>query len=316
MKTSMKKRLRQFRHLNWTSSPSKRKPHGLSGVISIMSGLYLISHSLTGNLDPYYHSTPILTYVISTILNAIAGFQLSHLAWVETRGIFKRCALFQTCLSFYVLRFTPQYTQILSWLTTISTPTACYFIETVSNSLDIFFAIATVLCTLSFLQVALEYYLKSNLALSSAIFIGTFGLMLLSTYPIHLAVSGQQWWECIQNRYPKQNVGMVGFIYVPATVTFSLILFGATLYQRSILTEIEFGLLSGLIVMICLISTVLSQELHIPDVSTQRIYLPCVEPDIGSLERDVLKTLDFSQYARLILGKLLDVKFENELYSD
>ena len=53
----------------------------------------------------------------------------------------------------------------------------------------------------------------------------------------------------------------------------------------------EFGIGTGVVVLVCLLATVLSQELFIPDVSTQRIYLPCSEPEIGTLEHDIVKTL-------------------------
>ena len=78
----------------------------------------------------------------------------------------------------------------------------------------------------------------------------------------------------------------------------------------------EFGIGSGVVVLVCLLATVLSQELFIPDVSTQRIYLPCSEPEIGTLEHDIVKTLDFSRYAREILKAVLNIAFEIELYAE
>ena len=134
------------------------------------------------------------------------------------------------------------------------------------------------------------------------------GILLLSSYPVHLVLFRQEWWECIQDCYPEQNVGMVGYIYVPATVTFSLILFGATLYQRSILSASSFDTSSAIVVIFCLFGTVLSQELHIPYVSTQRIYLPCVEPKVGTWESQVVHTL--SLYARNILRSAMNIDFE------
>ena len=105
---------------------------------------------------------------------------------------------------------------------------------------------------------------------------------------------------------------MVAFIYIPATVSFSLTLFGATLYQRKILSANEFGLASLLVIVGCLLAAVLSQEVHIPDVSTQRIYLPCLDPPAGSFEERVLHALDFSRYARAILTKCFGIKFGSE----
>jgi len=60
--------------------------------------------------------------------------------------------------------------------------------------------------------------------------------------------------------------------------------------------------------------TVLSQELHVPDISTQRIYLPCLEPEEGSTEAYLVKAWDFSLYARIFLSAAFNVRFENDLY--
>ena len=105
---------------------------------------------------------------------------------------------------------------------------------------------------------------------------------------------------------------MVAYVYIPATETFSLILFGVTLFLRKIISPIELGIASFLVIFLCVFSTVLTQEVHIPDVSTQRIYLPCKDPLIPeSWEGKVLRALDFSLYARSILVKFFGVDFES-----
>ena len=321
MLSNTEKRFRKMHFLNW-KTPSLKIPHGLLGAVATTSGLFLILHSITGYLYIFYYNLPVLTYVVSAIMNAIGGLKLLHLCPVETKGIFKRCALLQICLSLYVLRFTPQFTKVLSYFDQVTKfpmdpPSNFDVIKIFSvliatafvKILDIVLAIATLFCTLSFHHLAYEKLIESNVAIAVAISIGTFGIMLLSTYPMHLAILGQEWWECVQTNYPKQNVGFVGYIYIPATVTFGLILFGATLYQRKILKEIEFSLLAAVTILVCLVTTVLSQEVHIPYVSTQRIYLPCVEPEEGSLGSDIMIALDFSLYARSILTRLFNIEF-------
>jgi len=251
----------------------------------------------------------LIIYSISTSINAIAGSKLSHLAWKETRRVFERCAMMQLCLSFYVLRFAPIFTQIFTML---YDDFGLKLVDTLLYIIDKTFALALIFCTLSLYQVAFDqWYIHKKKAIALSIAIGILGIFLLSTYPAHLALFGQEWWECIQHRYPEQNVGMVGYIYVPATVTFSLILFGATLYQRGILSASSFGMSSIIIVTFCLIGTVLSQELHIPNVSTQRIYLPCTEPVSGTWEAQIVNALDFSFYARNVLRITLNVHFED-----
>ena len=57
----------------------------------------------------------------------------------------------------------------------------------------------------------------------------------------HTRPRGQGWWECVQAAHPQQSVGMVAYIYVPATVTFSTMFFGATLWLRRIVGDLVFG---------------------------------------------------------------------------
>ena len=128
---------------------------------------------------------------------------------------------------------------------------------------------------------------------------------------MQISYNGQEYWQCVQERYPMQASGMAAFIYIPTSLTFNIILFGATLYQRKVLTEAAFGVGSVFIILTCIVSTILSQEVHIPDVSTQRIYLPCEEPVAKTLEFEIVKFLDFSRYARMILGFLFGFQLDD-----
>ena len=64
-------------------------------------------------------------------------------------------------------------------------------------------------------------FLHLPLPVAVVVLVGSFALALLALYPLQLALGGQGWWECVQAAYPQQSVGMVAYIYVPATVTFS-----------------------------------------------------------------------------------------------
>ena len=319
--------------LNWFSSPSKLLPHGLTGIVSVLSGLYLIYHSITGQLQLYgYTATElscpsktkiknelntdlsmtiipweIIIFAMSTFLNALAGYKISRLAQPRARSIFRRCGILQMCLSYYILRFLPQTSFLIGRVSHGNVESEVLL--TIIRIVDILLALATIVNTLSFNKVAIDFW-KESQSIACSIIIGTFGILLLSVYPLQLALLGQGWWECIQERYSAQGSGMVAFIYVPATVTFSLMLFGATLYSRKIISEVEFGLVSSVTIIVCLVGTVLSQELHIPFISTQRIYLPCHEPEIGTMEHSIVHLLDFSRYARMILSTISNIKFE------
>eukprot|EP00970_Alexandrium_tamarense_P018242 scaffold13324_cov206-Alexandrium_tamarense.AAC.12 len=305
--TTTSRRIGKLLSLNWQSTPSRLMPHGLSGLISVGIGSYLIfGHSLVGDLKPYTMQQPpylIILYATATSWNALGGYMIVNTAPPNTRMLFRRCAILQVCLSYFIVRFLPHSSVLLIRLesNTITTSLRC---------LDLIVTISAVVCTLSFFDAVVDMS-KQSVVLGQSIAFGIIGILLLSVYPIQLSLQGEEWWSCIQNRYPMQASGMIAYIYVPATVTFSLFLFGATLYQRKIMSASEYGIISLMVILVCLLATVLSQEIHIPDVSTQRIYLPCEDPAMDSLEEKVLEALDFSRYARSILTTVLGIKFES-----
>lgn len=313
-----KKWRRKFHILNWRSTPSKAMPHGLSGIISVLSGLFLILHSVVGNLHVYRANSPgliiLMIFVLSTSMNAIAGAKLLHLVpRKEAREVFKSCATMQLCLSFFVFRFAPIFCRLIQFLRKRYSNEEWSSVSCLVNIFDIGFTISILRTTLSFHRVAFDQWaIHQKKAFAIFISIGTCGIMLLSAYPIQLALFGQEWWDCVQSRYPEQSVGMVGYIYIPTTVTFSLVLFGATLYLRGLLSEKQYGIGSAFLISVCLFGTVMCQEIHIPFVSTQRIYLPCEEPVAGSNEALIVQYLDFSIYARRFLTSLLKMEFENK----
>jgi hypothetical protein len=333
-------RSRKFLNLNWNRTPSRSMPHGLWGIISVIIGLYLILHSMFGRLQPYHDhdhdhdhdhqskSPPkaLIMYAISTVLNALAGYRLAPKAPLNSRSAFKVGALLQTCLVYYIIRFSSYFSSLLATdiditasrsndndLSTSSTIMGPIMNTSMIQISDHIFALSMFLCIASIQMVAFDQWEKSK-CIAIGVSIGSMALLLLLVYPIQLSIFGQDWWECIQQRYQAQNISMVAYIYVPTTVTFSLILFCATLYVRGMLTDVEFGVRCGTIVMVCLVGATLVQEVHIPDISTQRIYLPCLEPEIGSDEFHFVKALDFSRYARMILTYTLNVEFETEIY--
>ena len=103
------------------------------------------------------------------------------------------------------------------------------------------------------------------------------------------------------------------YIYILTTWAFASILFGATLWLRKIINDVEFGLGAMALSLLMVLITVLSQEVHIPSVSTQRLYIPC-DPG-GGLNARFLPTgdllwvdrLDFSLFAQSILQRVRDV---------
>jgi hypothetical protein len=78
-------------------------------------------------------------------------------------------------------------------------------------------------------------------------------------------------------------------------------MFGATLLNRRIISQMEFGVVFGGCVFGVLIVTVLVQEVHIPIVSTQRLFLPCPEPAPGTWLLAAVEATDTSLLAQRVL---------------
>ncbi len=360
---------KKIQKLNWRTRPSTLLPHGLTGLISILIGTYLVfGKTIRGVLDPFTFiiqnsdssgRIPILVllYVTTTVASAIAGYRLSNVAaTIDSRVIFKRCAILQCMLCYFTVRFLPHTTIVIDAVIDAlreddndndNDNEIIVVFKIFIRILDVLATLVLVSCILSFNGIVFagededqkdhhpKSYSKSkpkskskskqSSSISLAIAFGSVCLLLLAAYPLQLAYNGQEhWWKCIQGRYTMQAPGMVAFIYVPTTLAFNIILFGVTLYQRKILSEFAFGCGSIIIIFTCIVSTVLLQEVHIPNVSTQRIYLPCVEPEpgkgegVGSFDALLVESMDFSKYARKILAFIFNVHFEdsdaNELW--
>ena len=277
--------LRKLLALHWTS-PFKGLPHGLSGCASLVSGALIVHGSLSGSFAAV-RSSVLPFYCLATAANALAGYLIAGRAPSAVRVFFEHAAMFQVCLVYYALRFSHLWPS--TW--PLATSAADMLLGVVATPLGI----------LSFVVSA---FAKLPLPVAVSVLFGSFALALLALYPLHLALGGEEWWQCVQDVYPQQSVGMVGYIYVPATVTFSAMLFGATLLLRRVIGELVFGSVFLGLVLATLVSTVLMQEVHIPVVSTQRLYLPCPLPPAGSYEDAWVQRLDTSLLAQAVLGRL------------
>jgi hypothetical protein len=277
--------LRQLLGLNWTV-PHRGLPHGLCGCASLISGAIIVHGSLSGSFAAVWGLT-LPCYCISTAGNAVAGYLIAGHAPRVFRIFFKIAAAFQLCLVYYALRFSPLW------------PAGMWPASTVAA--DLALGAVTPMGIVAFVAAA---FLHLPLPVAVVVLVGSFALALLALYPLQLALGGQGWWECVQAAYPQQSVGMVAYIYVPATVTFSTMFFGATLWLRRIVGDLVFGGVFLGLVLATLVGTVLMQEVHIPEVSTQRLYLPCPAPAVGTWRAELADSLDTSALAQSILRRL------------
>ena len=98
--------MRSLLRLNWWT-PQRFLPHGLSGVLSLLLGLFLTAHTLCGSFTAI-GSVPLLAaYVLITLANATAGFLIAGRAPQKYQPVFRHAAIFQACLCYYSWRFSP-----------------------------------------------------------------------------------------------------------------------------------------------------------------------------------------------------------------
>jgi len=272
--------VRAFLGLNWFSLPSRVLPHGLCGAIGLLSGAVLIFGSVVGSYT-FIRSWIFQLFLTSSAASAIAGFLMAGRAAKEFHQIFRFAACFQLCLIYHSWRFfeyrAPPSTT-LDWLASLMT-----------------------LIIIGAFAIKGMIILTEMPAASASIFVGCLALLLLAGYPLQVAAGGEEWWTCVQEKYPMQALGMVAYIYVPTTWTFSAMMFGATLLSRKIIGNVAFGLGFAGLIMLTLVGTVLMQEVHMPIVSTQRLYLPCPEPEAGSWRAWLVDALDTSVLAQSAL---------------
>jgi hypothetical protein len=101
------------------------------------------------------------------------------------------------------------------------------------------------------------------------------------------------WLKCVlEQRYAEEDIALVAYINLPATMCFLFMIFGGTLLQRGIIPDAFFG---GLGVM-CFVWTVLMgllmPEVQLPVISGLHIYMPYPAPRDGSLSHWLEKLTD------------------------
>eukprot|EP00890_Picochlorum_soloecismus_P003463 jgi/Picsp_1/4117/NSC_01627-R1_unnamed protein product [Oikopleura dioica] len=200
----------------------------------------------------------VYVYFVSTLLNAVAGLMMVRLAPVKSRALFRLATVVQSSLVYFAWRFyslSPDRYSTGLW-----------------RSFDVCivasFMGSLLLCVLSFWRGAVYMPLEKL-----AVTCGLAALLLLSGYPLQLALQGASWYEDVLQDYPRQREAFVFFVYIPTTWAFAVVLFGATLYNRGLVSLRVFG--SAFIGLVCmtLASTVTLQEVHLPCVSTQKLIL-------------------------------------------
>jgi hypothetical protein len=275
----------KWSRLNWWS-PSTILPHGWSGILSLLCGAYLLASSQFQSSLAVYGTLAPYRYVFFTVMNAVAGYRISSKASTKYRSFFKAFAVFQCNSCYYVLRFLPSfYTKVPKQMLRI---------------MDCAMVLPFLGVGASFLYAAYVTY-KQSPASAVAIVVGTLASATTFCYPMHL-VYDANWLDCIlEQRYAAEDITLVAYVYVPATMCFSFMIFGATLQLRGIISDVFLGCFCVVCFVWTVFVSVLLLEVQLPRFSGQQIYMTCPAPQEGSLSHWLEKLTD----PRSILQQLL-----------
>jgi hypothetical protein len=280
--------------LDW-KSPMGFLPHGWSGILVILLGCFFLGQALFvgPNMPHGYDITgprprfALYLYLGAVVVNAVSGLLLiKRKAAANFHLPFYLGGISQVSLSWFALRFSLESTRDYHFLGVV---------------LDQCFGIALLLVVV----VSIYKILWTLPAIyQPPLLTGVLSMSLTFMYPFQLAWFGNEWFDCILNQYPYQKTGFVSYIYVPTLFANACIFFGATLYARKILPQGVAGICFFLFILGTLISTVLTQEIYISEVSTQKLFLLCGSEEENYALSLATRFLDTSTLARSVLQEI------------
>ena len=158
--------MRQLLRLDWMA-PHCGLPHGLCGCASLLCGGLIVRGSLSGSYEGV-QGPLLLCYCFTTAANSVAGYLIAGRAPRVFRAFFRCAAVFQLCLVYYALRFSPL------WLRTWPAATSA--------------ADVAVAAMLPFNIAAFVFagFVHLPLLAAVAVLFGSFALALLAVYPAQL----------------------------------------------------------------------------------------------------------------------------------
>jgi len=289
---------RRWSSLNW-SSPLSLFPHGWSGSIVVLLGSFFLCQALfIGPNVPYgYDITgpqPRLLFnlfVGACFFNGCAGLLLTKKAPRAVRFPFYLGGATQISLSWFAFRFALESSRHYTVL---------------GRLLDQGFGILLAVVNLLFIiSTILPDENRTPIVLKLPILIGALSFSLTCFYPFQMAWFGDEWFSCVLDQYPYQRAGFVSYVYVPTLFAIATIFFVLTLFLRKIIDVKATSVVIFCLILPVLVATVLTQEVYISDVSTQKLLLLCTDSakDIGWLDR-MAELLDTSSLARTVLSTL------------
>ena len=131
-----------------------------------------------------------------------------------------------TCLCYYAFRFRP-----------INLHSALYpdLASQILQICDLIFGSGLLLTAItSFFMglVMITGLTHADISTGIAPLVGSIGLLMMSVYPIHLLLGGEDWISCIVEEYPAQREAFSGYVFVPTSFVVCAMFFGVTLLGR------------------------------------------------------------------------------------
>jgi hypothetical protein len=269
---------KKWNALKWFT-PNHLLAHGFSGIISSIVGFYCVTQAVLG-VATEIPSFLVHTYFISTLINAFSGIILNSKHKSLLKTMFLICSILQIGYIYFAWRFYQ--------------PNSIYFLSILDKALCIVILLSISVIILRIIIDREE--ITSHPGIIGAILMGCVGLATFTGYPLQLSFS-TNWYSCLLDEFPMQNIAFVFYVYIPATFAFGVMIFSVTLMNREIISKSFFVtfVISSLVFMIFL--TVLMQENHIPVVTTQKFIILCpVEKNV------VFDYMNVSIAARFILS--------------
>lgn len=295
MKTPMQK----MQRLKWLT-PALYLPHGLSGIICLTLGLVLTICSIIGNFT-LVKSWVLYVFIFSAVVNAISGIILTRSTAALVKICYQLGALLQLAFAYLCFRLRPD--ELL-----VPVPVQYRHItETVFQFADTAMFGTLMICNGLLFWAGWTNMRRDN-KLNKWWFILAVGgtsilVLIISAFPFQLWQGGSEWIECVQGLYPAQRLSFTSFVYVPTTWMFSMMFFGISLLKRKIITPTLFAIIFGAGNLFIFLLVILMQEIHLPNVATQKTILPCPLPEPDTNLGRVVEMFDTSATLQALFEK-------------
>jgi len=207
-------------------TPSRGLPHGASGTITLLLGMWITRGMLWNDYSAAESWWAVPIFLATGTQNALAGWALVRKAPSSRRGAFRFGAVLQLSLLWYVFRFRPPGVLPLGSDSLLQPLVRCG---------DLVSATCLLGTMAGSLFAARQVARDRSVALGASIVLGVLALLTVCAWPLHIAGGGEAWLECVHAQYPKQRVGLTGYVYVPIVTLLAAFFFFGTLMDRGLI---------------------------------------------------------------------------------